>query len=198
MTFAYSHVVCEALLRAAADGKPFRVVVVDARPEQEGRSMLTRLLAAGVSCTYVHLSAISYAIKEVTKVFLGAAAVMSNGTVMGRAGSAAVAMVAAAVSKPVMICCESYKFHERVQLDSITHNELGDPAVLARVPGRPEIDALSGWSAAEPGHLGLLNLKYDAMPAEYVTMIVTEFGMIPPTSVPVILREYHLARQEQM
>jgi translation initiation factor eIF-2B subunit delta len=38
--------------------------------------------------------------------------------------------------------------------------------------------------------LGLLNLKYDAMPAEYVTMIVTEFGMIPPTSVPVILREY--------
>ena len=37
--------------------------------------------------------------------------------------------------------------------------------------------------------LGLLNLKYDAMPAEYVTMIVTEYGMIPATSVPVILRE---------
>jgi translation initiation factor eIF-2B subunit delta len=40
---------------------------------------------------------------------------------------------------------------------------------------------------------GLLNLVYDAMPAEYVTLIVTEFGAIPPTSVPVILREY---RQE--
>jgi translation initiation factor eIF-2B subunit delta len=38
--------------------------------------------------------------------------------------------------------------------------------------------------------LGLLNLKYDAMPAEYVTMVVTEFGMIPPTSVPVIIREF--------
>lgn len=37
--------------------------------------------------------------------------------------------------------------------------------------------------------LGLLNLKYDAMPAEYISMIVTEYGMIPPTSVPVILRE---------
>lgn len=43
------------------------------------------------------------------------------------------------------------------------------------------------------GAAGLLNLTYDAMPAEYVTVIVTECGAIPPTSVPVILREY---RQE--
>ena len=34
---------------------------------------------------------------------------------------------------------------------------------------------------------------YDAMPSDLVSMIVTEFGTIPPTSVPVILREY---RQE--
>jgi len=40
---------------------------------------------------------------------------------------------------------------------------------------------------------GLLNLVYDAMPQDYVTLVVTEFGAIPPTSVPVILREY---RQE--
>ena len=40
---------------------------------------------------------------------------------------------------------------------------------------------------------GLLNLTYDAMPQEYVTVVMTEFGAIPPTSVPVILREY---RQE--
>lgn len=40
---------------------------------------------------------------------------------------------------------------------------------------------------------GLLNLTYDAMPSEYVTLVVTEFGAVPPTSVPVILREY---RQE--
>ena len=40
---------------------------------------------------------------------------------------------------------------------------------------------------------GLLNLVYDAMPQDFVTLVVTEFGAIPPTSVPVILREY---RQE--
>eukprot|EP00955_Chlamydomonas_euryale_P026209 276796-Chlamydomonas_euryale.AAC.1 len=90
-------------MQAASDGKVFRVVVVDARPELEGRAMLSRLLAAGIAASYVHLPAVAYAMREVSKVFLGAAAVMSNGTVMGRAGSATVAMVAQSVSKPVMI-----------------------------------------------------------------------------------------------
>jgi len=191
LTYAYSSVVAEVLVQAAAQGQKFRALVVDCRPELEGRLMLQKLLQAGIACTYVQLNALSYAIREVSKVFLGAAAVMSNGTVMGRSGSAAVAMMAHAHGKPVMICCESYKFHERVQLDSITHNELGNPEALASVPGRPDIKSLSNH--AEQPRLGLLNLKYDAMPADYVTMIVTEFGMIPPTSVPVILREY---RQE--
>ncbi|KAJ6978359.1 hypothetical protein NC653_030056 [Populus alba x Populus x berolinensis] len=31
---------------------------------------------------------------------------------------------------------------------------------------------------------------YDATPSEYVSMIITDYGMIPPTSVPVIVREY--------
>ena len=36
----------------------------------------------------------------------------------------------------------------------------------------------------------LLNLMYDAMPCDYVTLIITEVGAIPPTSIPVVLREY--------
>eukprot|EP00958_Prasinococcus_capsulatus_P014378 scaffold1511_cov347-Prasinococcus_capsulatus_cf.AAC.5 len=47
---------------------------------------------------------------------------------------------------------------------------------------------LADWVELE--HLRLLNLTYDAMPASYVSMIVTELGCTPPTSVPVILREY--------
>jgi len=53
---------------------------------------------------------------------------------------------------------------------------------------------LAGWESVP--RLGLLNLKYDAMPAEYVTMVVTEFGMIPPSSVPVILREWGAKMEE--
>jgi len=43
------------------------------------------------------------------QVMLGASAVLSNGTVLSRAGSAAVAMSAHASSKPVLVCCEAFK-----------------------------------------------------------------------------------------
>ena len=59
------------------------------------------------------------------RVFLGASSVLSNGTVYSRVGTSSVAMVANAFGVPVLMCCEAYKFHERVQLDSICFNELG-------------------------------------------------------------------------
>ena len=43
-------------------------------------------------------------------MLLGAAAVMSNGTVVSRVGSAATAMAAHAWGRPVIICCETHKF----------------------------------------------------------------------------------------
>jgi translation initiation factor 2B subunit (eIF-2B alpha/beta/delta family) len=49
-----------------------------------------------------------------------------------------------------------------------------------------------------PIPLQLLNLVYDVTPSTFITMVVTEVGMIPPTSVPVILREYPLQSMEQM
>lgn len=57
----------DVLLRAHADGKRFRVVVVDGRPERGGRATLARLLDANVQATYALLSGLSYVIKEVRR-----------------------------------------------------------------------------------------------------------------------------------
>ena len=76
---------------------------------------------------------------------MGASGAMSNGTIIARAGSASVAMVADAMQRPVIICCETLKFVDRVQLDSITYNELGNPDSLAIVDGHPELTNLQGW-----------------------------------------------------
>eukprot|EP00249_Psilotum_nudum_P016229 c25731_g1_i1 orf=320-2353(-) len=188
VTYASSCVVEMILINAFERGKKFRVIIVDSRPKLEGKGLLRRLLGRGISCTYTHINAISYIMQEVSKVFLGAASVLSNGTVYSRVGTACVAMVAHAFHVPVLICCETYKFHERVQLDSICSNELGDPDALVKVPGRKDLCELEGWADNE--HLQLLNLTYDTTPADYISMIITELGMLPPTSVPVILREY--------
>ncbi|CAL5372117.1 hypothetical protein CsSME_00006588 [Camellia sinensis var. sinensis] len=188
LTYGSSLVVEMVLLYAHELGKQFRVVVVDSRPKFEGKELLRRLLAKGLRCTYTHINAVSYIMHEVTKVFLGAASVLANGTVYSRVGTACVAMVAHAFHVPVLICCEAYKFHERVQLDSICSNELGDPDDISKVPGRMDMNYLDNWTSKE--NLQLLNLVYDATPSDYISMIITDYGMVPPTSVPVIVREY--------
>ncbi|EPS73360.1 hypothetical protein M569_01395, partial [Genlisea aurea] len=190
LTYGISSAVEKLLLHAHEEvGKQFRVIVVDSRPKLEGRLLLRRLVGKGISCTYTLINAISYVIREANKVFLGASSALCNGTVYSSVGSASVAMVAHRFHVPVLVCCESYKFHERVQLDSICSNELGDPnAVVEMIPGRQETGTLKGWEKTQ--NLQILNLIYDLMPPDFVSAIITEYGMIPPTSVPVIVREH--------
>jgi translation initiation factor eIF-2B subunit delta len=189
VTYSFSSTVLAVLLAAKKAGRRFSVVVVDSRPHLEGRGMLRQLLAAKISCEYVHLNGLSFALGGgATKVILGAGGVLSNGTVLARAGSAAVSMAAAAANIPVLVCSETHKFHERVQLDSITHNELGDPDQVMDTTQQG-----SSNISREKKKLSALQLVYDATPAEYVSVVVTEVGAVPPTSVPAVLREYNKA-----
>ncbi|XP_057249688.1 uncharacterized protein LOC125496051 isoform X2 [Beta vulgaris subsp. vulgaris] len=136
---------------------------------------VTSHLAKGLNCTYIHINVVSYSMHEVTRIFLGAASILSNGTVYSRVGTACVAMMAHAFHVPVLVCCEAYKFHERVQLNFICFNELGDPDVILKVPGTTEINYLSDWTSSE--NLQLLNLICDITPSNYISMIITDYGM---------------------
>jgi translation initiation factor eIF-2B subunit delta len=85
------------------------------------------------------------------------------------------------------VCCESYKFLDKVLLNSITKNELGDPRDLS-CPLKCEgcTSALEGNSKG----ISLLNPIYDVTPAHFITILISEVGKIPPTSVPIIIREF--------
>lgn len=56
---------------------------------------------------------------------MGAHAILANGSVMSRAGSAQVALIAKAFNVPVLVSCETHKSCERAQTDAIVYNELG-------------------------------------------------------------------------
>ncbi|XP_008335581.1 translation initiation factor eIF2B subunit delta isoform X2 [Cynoglossus semilaevis] len=175
-----NHILCEAFKK---DIK-FHVIVVDSRPRLEGREALRRLVQRGIRCTYVLISAVSYILPEVSKVFLGAHALLANGYVMSRVGTSQIALVAKAFNVPVLVCCETYKFCERVQTDSFVSNELDDPDDL--IVTRKGKTQLEDWQQVKS--LGLLNLVYDVTPPDFVDLVITELGMIPCTSVPVVLR----------
>ncbi|XP_044024002.1 translation initiation factor eIF-2B subunit delta isoform X2 [Siniperca chuatsi] len=175
-----NHILCEAFEKS----RKFRVIVVDSRPRLEGREALRRLVQRGISCTYVLISAVSYILPEVSKVFLGAHALLANGYVMSRVGTSQIALVAKAFNVPVLVCCETYKFCERVQTDSFVSNELDDPDDL--IVTRKGKTQLEHWQQVPS--LGLLNLVYDVTPPDFVDLVITDLGMIPCTSVPVVLR----------
>ncbi len=89
---------------------------------------------------------------------------------------------AASRELPVMVCCETYKFHERVQLDSITQNELGDPDVLTSVPFRPEAVALAGWRSIPRLGESLISLSHVMIWCQVGVPCRPEWRPIPPLS----------------
>lgn len=220
LTYGNSEAIAAIFLRMAevSGVSQFRVIVVDSRPLLEGKDLLKTLRAADIDCSYVLLNALTYGMyhgiflygnishcltshfsfgssvmRDVTKVYLGASALMSDGGLLGRVGTACVALSAHMHHIPVLVCCESYKISNRVQLESITGNELGNPSQVAflSTDSHEEKDCkdcvLKDW--LETDNLRLLNLLYDLTPSDFVSGIVTELGIIPPTSVAVLLRE---------
>jgi translation initiation factor eIF-2B subunit delta len=189
MTYASSHVVQRALLTAWTEGKRFSVVVVDSRPRLEAQALLSSLSELGVPCQYTLISCVSSVMPSVSCLLLGASAMLSNGALVSRCGTAVVSAIAHRLHVPVLVLCETYKFTDRVQLDAICNNELADPDELLRGSRGEGGGTLSAWR--DVAGLKLLNLVYDVTPVDFVTMVVTEVGNVPATSVPVILREYH-------
>jgi translation initiation factor eIF-2B subunit delta len=226
VTYAGSSIVKQTLLTAHKQGKKFRVSIIDSRPLFEGKNLARTLAKAGLEVQYSLVNGISHVIKDATKVFLGAHAMTSNGRLYSRVGTALVAMSAkergGGVEVPVIVCCESVKFTDRVALDSIVVNEIANADELVmneplqQVTGLPDPAAVAqpepkkgSKSAANPSHsestavtqgtsplkdwkdtpnLQLLNIMYDVTPAEYVDMVVTEMGSLPPSAVPIVHR----------
>ncbi|KAI0722152.1 eukaryotic translation initiation factor 2B delta subunit [Cerioporus squamosus] len=184
LTYARSSVVEKVLLEAHASGRKFSVIVVDSRPMLEGKRLLAVLSEAGIPCTYVLLPALGSVISEVSTVLVGAHSIHTNGAVYSRAGTALVAMMAKRHSVPVVVCCETYKFSESIQLDSFTKNELaplGD--LFSSFPNNKPRESLT---LENKPNLEILNPLYDLTPPTCITAVVTEVGVIPPNSISSI------------
>ena len=198
LTYAHSSVVADTILAAHRKGTRFRVIVVDSRPLFEGRRLARKLSVAGISVSYTLVSAAAHVITDANRVLLGAHAMLGNGRLYSRIGTAAIAMLAHERDIPVIICCESVKFSDRVALDSIVGNEIAPAEELVieasntgvhstELVGKAD-QALAKEKWDEMPNVQMLNILYDVTPAEYITMVVTELGSLPPSSVPVVHR----------
>lgn len=209
MTFARSSVVEGTLLAAWQRGVRFQVIVVDTRPLLEGKALLSVLLAAGIPCTYGLISSLSSLMPRADILLLGTSALLANGALYSRAGTATCAMMAKQKGIPVIVCCETYKFSERVQLDSFVQNEAGNPQDLLLPSSEQAYDVttdadhdgseadnkrrgalidVAEWQASP--NLAVINLLYDVTPPRFISAVASEVGLSGPESVGVILRDY--------
>ena len=220
LVFGRSTAVERTLLRAKEQGLPFSVVVVDSVPLREGTELARVLKDAGVRVTLTTMGGLYSHCSEVNRILLGAVCLTSNGNVLGRAGSAVVAMVAkqrlyGGAPPELFVLCESYKLSERVLIDSSSINDLEDPSSLfldhylnTDFDGPYE----QGWSRwlpkSHPALMGSVGVRdssgrtpnavvplYDVTPARCVDYVIMELGLFTVPNLPSVIRDYDSWRQ---
>lgn len=143
-----------------------------------GRALLESLTQAGLQCTYLLLPLLSSVLDRTSLVLLGGSALHSDGALYSRAGTALVAMLAKEHRVPVVACVETYKFGERVVLDGVATNELGNGVDLLDIPTNTILSIKKPQDKPAHGsgipNLTPLSLMYDLTPPSLITAVCTE------------------------
>ncbi|GFP55699.1 probable translation initiation factor eIF-2B subunit delta [Trichoderma asperellum] len=168
LTYAHHHLVERALLKAKANGKRFKVILVDDPFERVGLGHVKKLTAAGIPVIYSpDFGALRTNLQESTTVLVAAEAMFSNGAMYARAGTCDVATAAFDLGMRVTSLCETINFTERVSIDSLTYNEID-----------PERNTDEEF-----------RLLFDTTRDKSISAVVTELGICSAKSVPAILRK---------
>ena len=184
-------------VKAREEGIDFTVIVVDTSPRYMGRDLVKRLSAQGIDCKYTLIQGVSALIQQTSKLFVGPSYVLGNGGLVSNMGTSMVCYIASQHKVPVIAFCETYKFTQRVNVDQIKGNELGDPKdithnyLLPHSWPKEDRDLLLNQRS-----LTVLNLKYDFTSIDHVNMILCEIGRVSPVSVSVVVDEFNAEKNQ--
>ncbi len=187
LTHCNSEAALGCILEAHRQGKEIEVYATEVRPRGQGLITIRTLNDAGIRTNYIVDSAVRYFINDVDLVVVGADAIAVNGAVVNKIGTAQIAHAANEARTNVIVAAETYKFAPRTILGELIEIEERDPAeVLPRevAEGLPFVR--------------VRNPAFDVTPAEYVDLIVTEQGAIPPELAFTVIRDYLGWRIEEL
>jgi len=179
MTHCNSEAALSCILEAHRQGKENEVYATEVRPRGQGLITIRTLNDAGIRTNYIVDSAVRYFINDVDLVVVGADAIAVNGAVVNKIGTAQIAHAAHEARTNVIVAAETYKFAPRTILGELIEIEERDPY---EVLPREEVERLPFVRVRNPA--------FDVTPAEYVDLIVTEQGAIPPGLAFTVIRDY--------
>lgn len=179
LTHCNSEAALACIIEAHRQGKDIEVYATEVRPRNQGLLTIRTLNEFGIKTNFIVDSAVRSFIGKMDLVITGADAITVNGAVVNKIGTSQIGLAAHEARVNMMVAAETYKFAPRTILGELIEIEERDTAeVLA-----PEI-------AKTLPYVTVRNPAFDFTPANYVDLIVTEEGAIPPEMAYIIIREY--------
>ena len=188
----YSRVVVALLLKAAESGKQFRVIVTEGRPNMDGAGVASLFTTVGIPTTLVLdcnvamcMNSVDY---KVDLCLVGAEGVIENGGIVNKLGTYQLAIIAKAHQVPFYVAVESYKFARDYPLttrdiqDMLFADNKRDHALEMR-----ELESTRSRAASNANSTGSVLLHtptvIDFTPAEYITLLFTDLGVLTPAAI---------------
>lgn len=176
MTHGKSRTV-EAFLKAAARKRKFKVIVAETAPGLEGHATAQLLAEAGIDTTLIPDDNVFAMMARCNKVIVSTHAVMADGGLVAKNGTHLLALAAKTHSVPFVAITGLYKLtptFERTQVP------LASPADVLPFE---EVDELENVHVDNPA--------LDYVPAELVSLLLTNFGSYNPSYIYRLLREWY-------
>jgi len=187
MTHCNSAAANSIMAEAHAQGKDINVIATESRPRLQGHITIKQLDKLGIKSTLIVDSAVRYLMKDVDIVIMGADAVTVNGSLINKIGTSQVALAAHEARTNVIIAAETYKFSPMSILGELVEIEERDSS---EVISREKLDEFSNVSVRNP--------SFDVTPREYIDLICTEVGAIPPEMAYIIIKDFLGWRIEEL
>jgi len=177
MTHCDSSAALKVIETAWKKGKKLKVYVTETRPRFQGKITANRLGQMGIPAILIIDSAVRHFMNEVDRVVVGADAVSANGAVVNKIGTSLMALAAREARTHFFVAAESYKFSPETMFGE-----------LVKIEERDASEVISPSELRYPS-ISVANPSFDVTPPEYVDLIITEKGIIPPQAAILLLRE---------
>ncbi len=176
MTHCNSSAALAVIKKAHENGKRIEVFATESRPRWQGHLTAKELRQAGIDVTLIVDSAVRYFINDVDCVIVGADTITANGALINKIGTSQIALAAKEARVPFMVAAETYKFSPKTLFGELVVIEERDASEVA-----PKELLEMGVKVRNPA--------FDVTPRDYIDVIITEIGAIPPEMAYIIITE---------
>ena len=145
-----------------------RIIALEGRPRYEGRDMARALSQQGIAVTLITDAQADIFLPQCNAVVVGADSILANGDVLNKAGTALLGWAAQGHHIPFYVLCETLKISPHTWSET---NMQENMAMLEEKEGTEVLEhPIQGVTVR--------NFYFDHTPAELVSKVITEQGVL--------------------